>query len=967
MLRDAGVRTKLLAVLAIPTVLLVLVTGLLVAGQVSEARRAGQVSALAEIAPQVNKVAHGLQAERDATLVHLEAPTQDTRAAMLTARHETDVRVARLRSLVEDTSLDRLPEAVRTALDRSAASHAELAGARRSIDAKRFFATETDVLYSKAIRVDLDLPASIASSGTQELAQNLQAYQALSSSIEYAAHERDLVRVALVSGSLNEAEFAQATAMVAQQRQSLQDVKATADAALYSRLDNGLAGAANYEIDQVRRALPDLLAGTDPDPAAASDWVEAANTRVALMTTAESAIVNDIEEAATATKLGQERRALVLVALAILGLGLALLLAVGLARRITRPLRRLTVAAGEIGAELPHMVERMQTPGEGPGVVVEPIPVESSDEIGQLAAAFNTVNDVTVQVAKEQAALRASIAEMFVNVARRNQVLLGRQLKALDTMEATEEDPDVLQRLFTLDHLATRMRRNAESLLVLAGIDSTRRLRTALPLSDVIRTAVGEIEAYDRIDLSMSLAEDADVSGRHALGLAHLLAELLENATHFSNPETRVIVSAAVTTHGVDVTVSDSGLGMSEEEIAAANLAIAAPPVAEIAVSQRLGMFVVGRLAGRLGATVTLRRGRSAGTVVTTSLPAAIFEGLQVLAPVAPVEAVVEPVVEPVEAAVEQDRGSRTHRRAVRAGRAGRGGRAGRAGQGRIGRGHVAHGRAAQAGCTGRAGRGCRSGRDVAPVEQVEQTQTVEHGPNRRAGRSGRARCTGRAGRSGRAGRAGRIDRTGRRVDPSTDRRTTCRSPRPSTSCRAAPLPVASAGTGRLPRRLCRRARRLRRPLSRRCCPGTRRAIAPAAAAVHQSRTPTPVVAAAPVTEPGNGGPGRVPPAAPSVPAPLFAAPQAPARPAARAPLPVRAQPSAAPTSVPDRLFAPPPAPLVRPAADASPPASDAPVAPLPSRVPFAGPVPADALAAGRPGTDPAGGRPCRCDARPRP
>ena len=205
------------------------------------------------------------------------------------------------------------------------------------------------------------------------------------------------------------------------------------------------------------------------------------------------------------------------------------------------------------------MVERMQVPGEGPGVTVEPIPVESRDEIGQLAEAFNTVNDVTVQVAQEQAALRASIAEMFVNVARRNQVLLGRQLKALDQMEAGEEDPDVLERLFTLDHLATRMRRNAESLLVLAGIDSTRRLRGVLPLSDVIRTAVGEIEAFDRIDLSMT--EDPEVSGRHALTVAHLLAELLENATHFSNPETRVVVAAKLTGRGVDVTVTDYGLG----------------------------------------------------------------------------------------------------------------------------------------------------------------------------------------------------------------------------------------------------------------------------------------------------------------------------------------------------------------------------------------------------------------------
>ena len=222
---------------------------------------------------------------------------------------------------------------------------------------------------------------------------------------------------------------------------------------------------------------------------------------------------------------------------------------------------------------------------------------------------------------------------MFVNVARRNQVLLGRQLAQLDKMEAREENPDLLKNLFRLDHLATRMRRNAESLLVLAGIDSTRRLRESMPLSDVIRTAVGEIEAYERID--SSVADDPDVSGRHALSVAHLLAELLENATVFSNPDTRVVVASAMTGHGVDVTITDYGLGMSDEEIAQANESIANPPLAEIAVSQRLGLFVVGRIAARLGATASLRKGRTSGTVVTVGLPLDVFKGLQVDEPVA--------------------------------------------------------------------------------------------------------------------------------------------------------------------------------------------------------------------------------------------------------------------------------------------------------------------------------------------
>ena len=628
MLRDAGVRTKLLAVLAIPTLLLLLVTGLLVAEQAAKARQAGQVTELTDVAIAANRVVHSLQDERSATLSHLEAPDAGSENRMQSLRRYTDEQVRALRSLLDASQLADISDAVSAALDRSRAGHDELAAARASIDAGRFFATEADVFYGRVIRADLDLPGVVAASGSGDLARSLQAYQALSTTIEHAAHERDLVEVALLTGRINESRFAQASARVVQQRQSLQDFQAKAPAASFARLDNALTRADNFAVDEVRRDLASLLEGRQPDFGSAVAWVQAANSRISALSATESLLVADIAQAATGTEQAQEQRALLLVLVAVLGLGLAAMLAIGLARRITRPLRRLTVAAGEIGDELPRMVERMQTPGEGPGVVVEPIAVESRDEIGKLAAAFNTVNDVTVQVAQEQAALRASIAEMFVNVARRNQVLLGRQLKALDEMEAREEDPDVLGRLFTLDHLATRMRRNAESLLVLAGIDSSRRLRHAMPLSDVVRTAVGEIEAYDRVDLSM--AHDPDVSGRHALTVAHLLAELLENAAHFSNPNTRVVVSAVPGQEGVALTVTDYGIGMPEDEVAEANAKIAHPPVTDIAVSQRLGLFVVGRLAQRLGATVELRPGRSAGTVASVLLPVTVFEGMAI-------------------------------------------------------------------------------------------------------------------------------------------------------------------------------------------------------------------------------------------------------------------------------------------------------------------------------------------------
>ncbi|MGH8969521.1 MAG: nitrate- and nitrite sensing domain-containing protein [Actinomycetes bacterium] len=639
MLRDAGVRTKLLAVLAIPTVLLVVATMLLVAAQVSGARSAGEVDAVTDVAIDVNRVVHAVQDERSTTLVHLQDTTGTSRAAMLESRRAVDDAVDGLRSTVASTTISGRSRVVE-AITRSAAAHDELLTARRSIDQERFYATEADVFYTNVIQTDLQLPGIVASSGTPELAARLRAHEALSSAIEYAAHERDLVQVAHLRGGIYEVDFAQASALVAQQRQALQTFQQVAPAAAFARLDGALADADNFAIDQSRRHLVDLLEAGEPDPAAAAAWQDATDTRILPMTSTESIVVLDLAQAAAQQQSAEERQAYLLGAAALLGLVLTVALAVGLAARISRPLRRLTDAADEIGAELPHMVERMQTPGEGPGVELTPIDVESRDEIGRLAEAFNTVNEVTVRVAGEQAALRAGIAEMFVNVARRNQLLLGRQLAQIDKMESREEDPDTLEDLFTVDHLATRMRRNAESLLVLAGIDSTRRLRGSLPLSDVIRTAVGEIEAFQRVDLSMT--EDLDVSGHLALTAAHLLAELLENATHFSNPDTRVVVAATVTGNGVDLTVSDYGLGMSPHEYAEANSLIADPPLAEIAVSQRLGFLVVGRLAARLGADVTLRPGRTAGTVVTVALPHTMFPRMEAPVVAAPEEAPVE-------------------------------------------------------------------------------------------------------------------------------------------------------------------------------------------------------------------------------------------------------------------------------------------------------------------------------------
>ncbi len=302
----------------------------------------------------------------------------------------------------------------------------------------------------------------------------------------------------------------------------------------------------------------------------------------------------------------------------------SLFIALIIARRIVRPLRRLTTTATAVRQELPRLVERVALPGQSVDVSEVQIPVESADEIGRLAEAFNAVNAATLAIAGEQAALRGSISEMFVNVARRDQVLLNRQLASIDEMERTQDDPDTLMRLFALDHLATRMRRNSESLLVLAGIDSGRRMRRPMPLSDVIRTASSEIELYERVELEL----DADPSmvGHSALTAGHLFAELLENATVFSDPDTKVSVRTSERDGSFVVEIVDNGIGMTSDELRQANDRVVSSAASEILGAQRLGLFVVGRIARRIGARVELASEEGKGTTVTVVLPRSLFD-----------------------------------------------------------------------------------------------------------------------------------------------------------------------------------------------------------------------------------------------------------------------------------------------------------------------------------------------------
>ncbi len=320
------------------------------------------------------------------------------------------------------------------------------------------------------------------------------------------------------------------------------------------------------------------------------------------------------------------------LALAVILGGLALFtVTLGLAviRGISRPVKLLTAAAYRAAEEdLPRVVYAIQNRSADDDPATLPklaaFEVDSSDELAELAAAFNTVQQTAVDLASEQAHIRRNVAEMFVNLGRRNQSLLNRTLSFISELERNEQDPETLDDLFRIDHLTTRMRRNAESLLVLAGSEPARTWSKPVEIGNVVRGALSEIESYDRVEYHE--LERARVAGSAIADVAHLLAELMENAAAFSPPTTRVRVVGKRLDDGYQISVIDHGIGMSAAERIEANRRIEDVARLDLAPSKVLGLYVVGRLAARHDISVAFVESDGEGLTVRVTLPLSVVD-----------------------------------------------------------------------------------------------------------------------------------------------------------------------------------------------------------------------------------------------------------------------------------------------------------------------------------------------------
>ncbi|HUP74399.1 MAG TPA: nitrate- and nitrite sensing domain-containing protein [Acidimicrobiales bacterium] len=605
-------------VLSVPLIAMAGFAGIGAGERLDDADRASTVTALARVVRGQVDLSHQLETERLWTGVTQTTEGALGREQLAEQRTRTDAALTQYRAAPG-------PNAMAGAMADTNGRLADLASVRSDVDADRIGADVASDRYDRMVSSLSGLTKAIGPAGSDvEFVRQIEVVTALGK-LKSDLNSLNLgVSRAIIGDTPSPSERTAVQFLDAQFTTSEELFDQIASVQLRDDYANLRTTPDVRENSQYLRDYRQLIS-VSIEPAA---LVNSAVLRLEALHKMEQGIATSILESATEAESTAQRQAqtymFVAASAVIIAIGLAMLLA----RSVVGPLRRLTRSAYELSEErLPQLVDQLTKPdSDASQFTLEPIEVRSHDEIGQLARAFNNLQEVTSNVAGQQSQLlRKGIGDIFVNLARRNQSLLDRQIEFIDQLEANEDDPDQLENLFKLDHLATRMRRNAESLLVLAGAEPPRRRGRPVDMADVVRVAIGEVEHFSRITL-LAL-DEATVAGNVAVDLAHLLSELMENATQFSPPDTSVEIVGHLTREGTYVlSVSDQGIGMSAEQMNDANRVMASPPVLGLALSRSLGFTVIGRLAQRFGITARMMSSPAGGASALVTVPATLVQ-----------------------------------------------------------------------------------------------------------------------------------------------------------------------------------------------------------------------------------------------------------------------------------------------------------------------------------------------------
>ncbi|MFG2298654.1 nitrate- and nitrite sensing domain-containing protein [Streptomyces sp. NPDC048603] len=610
------IRAKLVRILVVAVALLLTLLGFSAAQQAGDYRNAASTASNAELAIRVQDFIHELQRERGLTVGHV-AGIDRFRAMLPAQRAATDAARRSLAAHEHDGDSDSAA-AVRTALKRLDGLAAMRASADRdTVDVNRTIGYFTDVIASLN-----QLGLGLHEVRDNELRSAFQALQILGLAKEYTSEERAIVLGSVRAGRFRGDAYPRFLAARAARLDELLVYPQWATPEEERRLDEAMHTPQALRFLALEKTVADGVGQLPAEKITPTAWWDTSTATIDGMRTVQRTLGADIQARADSAEQ-EATRALALFAL--LALGSILLLgglAVSCTRAVSRPLAGLTRQARDIAENrLPAAVARVQaSSGRRPEPLAPlDLPPNTGTEIALVAEAFEQLQQAAYDLATEQAVLRRNATESLVNLGRRNQNLVRRQISFINKLEHEDADPATLGNLFELDQLATRMRRNAESLLILAGEASPRPWSTPVSVTDVIRAALSEVEEYRRVTLRR--VDAAHISGSVVAEVAHLLAELVENALSYSPPVTDVEIEGRRTSAGYLVAIVDHGTGMEPRAIAEANVRLSGSATFMAEPTRFLGHFVVGALARKCGIEVRLGEAPAAGTVARVLLP----------------------------------------------------------------------------------------------------------------------------------------------------------------------------------------------------------------------------------------------------------------------------------------------------------------------------------------------------------
>ncbi|HYZ36859.1 MAG TPA: nitrate- and nitrite sensing domain-containing protein [Pseudonocardiaceae bacterium] len=636
-LRDWRLRTKLTAVLLLPLLLAGVLGALRVTDLVRKANASAALARQVGFAQQLGIVVHDLQAERYQVAAMQASARLADRAVLQTQVARVDSAVKLLRAA--DTAAETFPVAARAEwrpVHRAAMSRLSgLAALRRAVlppaAAPGVASARTAVsAYSALIAMLLDLERQALGDAPEELDRKADAAQALAAAEEQASREHVILQTGIFADGLSP-----------EQQAALRAADARLDAAAdeftqaTSPGQRQLYFGAGAVLDRKRLldAALDRAVRAAPLETVPGDWNSAAAGTVETIWQGQTALLGELRTA-TAVRGGQAlREAYWCGGMVVLLLLLAVGLCIVVLRSLLQPLRALRTAAFEVAdRRLPEAIEQLRSADGPPGeTTVDPVPVHSREEVGQVARAFDTVHVQAVRLAAEQAQLRSSLNDVFLTLSRRNRGLLQRQRQLIDEARRDAVDAELADRLRQLDQLTTRMCRYSDNLLAVAGgtqhrgsEDSAEGQPPPATVLDVLTHAVSEIEDQTRVTVCPPPA--ARIAGPVATDLTHLIAELLDNAVTASPPGASVTLGGTLTEdNGLLLEITDSGPGLSRDLLQAINARLASAPAVDPLVAGQTGLFIARELAAQQNITVRLRqRLGSSGTTATVLLPASL-------------------------------------------------------------------------------------------------------------------------------------------------------------------------------------------------------------------------------------------------------------------------------------------------------------------------------------------------------